>query len=85
MLPSDGDEARRRIEAAAAHAQALRRQYARLARINRAIRRWEEWEANQELPIDLRRELRTPTIDHDSLVSLRETALEAIGELEGKG
>jgi hypothetical protein len=82
MLPPDGELARQRIEAAAALAETLVRRYAQLARINRAIRRWEAWEANAALPPDLRREFRTPMMTHASLVSLCETELDVIAALE---
>lgn len=59
-----------------------RQLWGRLRAVNRALAAAEEYEANQHMPADLRRELPAPILSYDDLVMLRETILEKLGEIE---
>jgi|GEM_PF-5017567 len=56
----------------------------RLRAVNRAIAAADEYEANQAMPDDLRRELPAPLLSYEDLVMLHETILEKLGELEAR-
>ena len=59
--------------------------YARLRRVNAAIDRRDEWEANAALPAELRRPLEQPgPYSLDALRSLRASVMGAIADLEAR-
>ena len=53
----------------------------RLYRVHRAMLRWEEWQDEQEKPVDRRRELPTPILSYDALDGLRALLLEKLAEV----
>lgn len=69
----------------AAHSQRRVRLQVRLARVLRALQQWDEWYANEQLPADLRREVRAPLLEVDSLEGLRAMLLEELALLDGEG
>lgn len=75
------DQAERFRNERAARERHYRRVWGRLQRVNRAMAEAEEWEANEEMPADLRRELRPPLLTYDQLKALRAMLLDVLGEL----
>lgn len=55
---------------------------ARLRRVNRALSQWDEYEAAELLPADVRPRVRRPTLSRESLKGLQRTLVEVIGEQE---
>lgn len=59
-----------------------RRTLARLATVNRALSRWDEVDAAELMPPDIRPRVRRPTLDRQSLKELQRVLVAAIAELE---
>ena len=55
---------------------------ATLERVDAAIRAWDEWQANQHLPLDLRRNLRKPEVGRIALNGLHWMLVEELERLE---
>ncbi len=56
---------------------------ARLARVNAAISRWNEWEANAYMPGDLQRDVPQSTLPREALDGLHRMLTEELGRLDG--
>ena len=55
---------------------------ARIQRVNETIAQYDEWEANEQLPPDLRRDLPKPQFPRTALVELHRMLVEELDRLE---
>ena len=69
-------------DAALAYLRRRRGLLARLARVNAAITRWDEREANVYLPADLRGNVPLPALGRETLAGLHRTLAEELRRLE---
>lgn len=70
-------------DAAVAYLNRRERLLIQLERVNAAITRWDEWEANAHLPGDLRRDMPHPTLFRAALDGLHRMLTEELGRLDG--
>jgi hypothetical protein len=56
----------------------------RLARVERALARWDAWETNALLPEDLRRPLAPPVLTREALDGLHRMLTEELARLDGR-
>lgn len=54
----------------------------KLKRVDQALARWEEYEATQSLPGDIRPDVAAPSLSRDALESLRATLVSILAELD---
>ena len=54
----------------------------RLQRVNEALSRWDEYDAAQEIPEDIRPQVEPPTLSRKALKELQQMLADCIGELE---
>ncbi len=70
-------------DSAVAYLHRRERLLLRLARVNAAISRRNEWEANAYMPGDLRRDVPQPTLPREALDGLHQMLTEELGRLDG--
>ena len=70
-------------DAAVAYLRRRERLLIRLARVNAAISRRNEWEANAHLPGALRRDVPQSTLPREALDGLHRMLTEELGRLDG--
>ena len=72
-------------DAAVDYLRRRQRLLAGLARVERALRRWDAWETNALLPADLQRPGRAPALDRPVLDGLERMLVEELARLDGAG
>jgi len=70
-------------DAALAYLCQRRRLLVRSERVNAAISRWDEWEANVCMPEGLRRDVPPPTLSREALDGLHRLLTEELARLDG--
>jgi hypothetical protein len=53
-----------------------------LARVNITLSIWDEWECNEHLPAELRRDVPRPAVGHDEAKEIQEMLIDELGKLE---
>jgi hypothetical protein len=71
-------------EDALAYLRRRRAMLVRLARVERALARWDAWETNTLLPDDLRRSVPAPVLTREALDGLHRMLTEELARLDGR-